>query len=88
MSMSVHWSLFAQCVFVYVCVCVCVGRGFVFVSVCLFVCVCVFVCVISNKSTNKKPHVSDLSKLDTLLYKTHSKVLLVLRYQGLAYVDP
>ena len=27
-------------------------------------CVCVCVCVISNQSTSKKPHVSDLSKLD------------------------
>ena len=43
------------------------------------VCVCVF--VISNKSTSKKPHVSDLSKLDdTLLHKTLIKVLLFLRY--------
>ena len=28
----------------------------------LYVCVCV--CVISNQSTSKKPHVSDLNKLD------------------------
>ena len=41
--------------------------------------VCVF--VISNQSTSKKPHVPDLSKLDdTLLHKTHIKVLLFLRY--------
>ena len=33
------------------------------VSVCL--CVCVSVSVISNQSTSKKPHVSNLSKLDT-----------------------
>ena len=48
---------------------------------------CVF--VISNQSTNKKTHyVSDLSKPDTLLHKTHIKVLLVPRYQGLRCVDP
>ena len=44
---------------------------------------CVFVCVISNQSTNRKTHhVSDLSKLDTLLHKTHMKVFLAPRYQG------
>ena len=32
--------------------------------------VCVFLCVISQ-STSKKPYVSDCSKLDTLLHKTH-----------------
>ena len=38
--------------------------------------VCVSVCVISNQSTRKNPsYVSDLSELDTLLYKTHIKVL-------------
>ena len=38
--------------------------------VCLCVCLCLFVCVISNQSTSKKLyHVSDLSKLDTLLHK-------------------
>ena len=43
-------------------------------------CVCVFVCVISNQNTSKKPHyVSDLSKLDALLHKTQTNVLLVLR---------
>ena len=53
---------------------------------CVFVCV---VCVISTQSTSKKPHyVSDLSKLDLLLHKAHSKVLLVLRYQELTCVDP
>ena len=40
---------------------------------------CVFVvclCMISNHSTSKKRHyVSQLSKLDTLLHKTHIKVL-------------
>ena len=51
------------------------------------VCVYVFVCVISNQSTCKKPHyLSDLSKLDTLLHKTHIKILLELRYQGLIHV--
>ena len=30
-----------------------------------------FVCVISNQSTSKKPHVSDLSKLGALLHKIH-----------------
>ena len=44
-------------------------------------CHCLCVRVISNQSTSRKPrHVSALSKLDTLLYKTHSKVLLALRY--------
>ena len=39
---------------------------------CVCVCVCVYVCVISNQSTSRKPHyVSDLSKLDVLLHKTH-----------------
>ena len=51
-------------------------------------CVSFRVCVISNQSTSKKTYVSDLSKLDTLLHKTHRKVLLVLRYQGLTCVDP
>ena len=51
----------------------------------LYVCLC----MISNQSTSKKPHVSELSKLDTLLHnKTHIKVLLVLRYQGSTCVDP
>ena len=58
-------------------------------DVCLCVCVCgVFVCVTSNQSTSKKTHyVSDLSKVDALLCKIHSKVFLVLRYQGLIFVD-
>ena len=39
---------------------------------------CLCVCVISNQSAIKKPHyVSDLSKRDVLLHKTHIKVLLV-----------
>ena len=46
-------------------------------------------CVISNQSASKKPHcMSDLSKLDTLLHKTHIKALLVLRNEGLTCVDP
>ena len=40
---------------------------------CLHVCLCV--CVISNQTTSKKLHVSDLSKLDALLHKTRIKVL-------------
>ena len=39
---------------------------------CVFVCVC----VISNQDTSKKHSVSDLSKSDALLHKTHIKVLL------------
>ena len=43
----------------------------------------------SNESTSKKPHyVSDLSKLDALLHKTHSKVNLVIWYQGSTCADP
>ena len=56
------------------------------------VCVCVFffsVCVILNQSTRKESDdVSDVSKSHTLLHKTHIKVLLVLRHQGLTCVDP
>ena len=51
-------------------------------------CVCVCVYVISNQSTSKKSQVPDLSKLEALLHKTHIKVLLVMRYQGLTRVDP
>ena len=57
--------------------------------VCLCMCVCVFVCMVSNQNTSKKPlYVSDLSKHDTLMHKTHIKVLLVRRYQGSTGVDP
>ena len=36
------------------------------------------VCTISNQSTSKKSHhVSDLSKLDALLHKTHIKALRI-----------
>ena len=53
------------------------------------VCVCVCSCVCNIKSdTSKKPYyVSDLSKLDALLHKTH-KVLLLQRYQGLTCANP
>ena len=52
-------------------------------AVCLCVYVFVCVCVISNQITSKNPHyVSDLSKLDTLMHKTHIK------YQGSTCVDP
>ena len=51
--------------------------------------VCVYVCIISNQSTSKKPcYVSDLNKFNALLYKTHSKLVLVLRYQGSIFIDP
>ena len=47
------------------------------------------VCVISNQITSKNPHyVSDLSKLDAMMHKTHIKFLLVLRFQGSTCVDP
>ena len=57
---------------------------------CVLVCVCVCVYVISNQSTSKRPHyMSDFSKPDALLDKTHIKVLLkALSYQGLTSVDP
>ena len=45
---------------------------------------CLCMCVISNQSTSKKTYyLSDLSKLDSLMHKTHSKVLLVLWYYGI-----
>ena len=58
-----------------------------------FVCLCMCVCVcekdiLNQQSTSNKPHMSDLSKLDALLHKTHSKVVLVLQYKVLRYVDP
>ena len=57
---------------------------------CVFVHMCVFVCVCDTKSEYQpKPHyVSDLSKPDASLYKIHTKVLLVLRFQGLTCIDP
>ena len=52
---------------------------------CIFVCVC----MISNQSTSKKPdYVSDLSKFDALLHRTHIKIILVLRYQGSTFIEP
>ena len=44
---------------------------------------CVYMCGISNQITTKKPrYVSHLNKLDFLFsYKTHSKILLVWKYQ-------
>ena len=75
MGMSVSWPLCMFCVFV-----------------CLSVCGCEEAWMISNQisiSTMKKSHyVLDLSKVDTLLDKTHSKVLQILRYQGWTCVDP
>ena len=60
---------------------------YIYMAECAF-CRCLCVCVILNQSTSKKPHfLSDLSKLDTFLNKTYSKVLLVLRHQGSTYVD-
>ena len=56
--------------------------------VCVCVCVCMCVCVISNQGTSKKSYVSDLSKRDAFLHKTHIKDLQVLRYQGSTCVDP
>ena len=44
--------------------------------------VCVYVCVISNQSTSKKPHKSDLSKIGACLPKSHIKFLLVLTCLG------
>ena len=47
-------------------------------SECECLCLCVCVCVISNQSASKKlHHVSDLTKLDTLLHRTHIKVLRI-----------
>ena len=53
----------------------------------LYVCLCVFVCVISNQSSSEKLHVSDLSKIDSLLNQTHIKVVLIRKYQGLTCAD-
>ena len=55
----------------------------------LCVCVCVCVCVwYQIKAPVKNRNVSDLSKLDGLLHKTHIKVLLVLKFKGSTCVDP
>ena len=77
---------------IYECVSLLAPECAVCLSVCVCVCLCVFVCVnvcaISNQSTSRKPYVSGLSKLDTLVHKTYIRVLLVLSYQGLTCVDP
>ena len=59
----------------------------IYLSLCvLCLCLSLPVCVILDQNTSKKIHyVSDPSKLDTLLHKTHNKVLLVLRHQGFTY---
>ena len=44
------------------------------------VCQCVCVSTLSNQGTSKKSNVSDLSKLEALLHKTHIKILLVPRF--------
>ena len=49
---------------------------------------CIYVCVISNQSTSKKTHLSDLSKLDILLHNKQCKVALVLTYQRSTFIDP
>ena len=57
---------------------------------CITPCVwCVSLCVWYQIRVLVKNHsVSDPSKMDTLMHKTHSKVLLVLLYQDSTYVDP
>ena len=52
------------------------------------VCVCLCVCMISNQSTSKKRHMSEISKLDSLLHKTRNKVLPIIRCQSLTHIDP
>ena len=73
---KLYWPLSVLCVFIYVRACVraCM-RACVHACMRVCVCVCVCVCVISNHSTSKKPHVSDLSKRGTLLHKTRIKIL-------------
>ena len=66
---SAYWPLSVLSVFLF---CVCVPA-------CICVCVCVCVCVWYQVRVAAKK-TSDLSKLDTVLHKTHSKGLLVLRY--------
>ena len=54
---------------------------------CVYLCLCV--CVISNQNTSEKLHyVSDRSKLDTLLHKTHIKVLLAPKARWMACPFP
>ena len=72
MGVSVYCPLSVLCVIVCVLISLCV-----YLCVCVCVCVCACVCMISNRSRIKKPHyVSDLSKLDALLHKTHKTILL------------
>ena len=75
---------------IYECVSLLAPECAVCLSVCVCVCVfvCVNVCAISNQSTSRKPYVSGLSKLDTLVHKTYIRVLLVLSYQSLTCADP
>ena len=54
----------------------------VYWSLCVL-CVFACICVISNQNTSKKPQVLDPSELDAFSHKTHSNVLVELRYQGL-----
>ena len=54
-----------------------------FVFLCVFLCVCDIM-----PEYQQNPHVSDSSKLDALLHKTHSKILLVLRFNGVTCVGP
>ena len=57
---------------------------------CVFVRICTFcVCLWYQIGVSAKNHtVSDLSKHDASLYEIHTKVLLVLRFQGLTCIDP
>ena len=48
---------------------------------------CVCVCDIKLEYSKKPHYGSDLGKRDALLHKTYIKVLLVLRYQGLTFID-
>ena len=48
----------------------------------------VSLCVYQTEYQHKTTYVSDLNKLEALLHKIHSKVLLVKRYKGSACVDP
>ena len=50
--------------------------------------VCLCVSAWSNQSASKKPYVPDLNKFDTLLHKTQSQVVLVLRYRASTCVGP
>ena len=52
------------------------------------VCLCMFVWYQIRLLAKKPRYVSDLSKLDALLHKTHLQILLVLKYQGSTCVNP